>query len=106
MPEERKHEVMSERKALLLARSEVLREQAGDLWHEADRPLRALEAGAARLRRLHPVAYGAAGIGIFLMRRKLLEQGRLLGPLLSLGWVALEMAVSRNKERGRKTGDS
>lgn len=87
------------RKAELRRRNDDLRQRAGALWREADRPLRALEKGAAQLRRMHPVAIGAAGVGLFLLRRKLVSRRVLMGPLVSAGWLAIEFALSRKRAR-------
>ena len=93
MPEERVREDLGLRKARLLARSGHLRERAAELWSGADRPFRVMEEGVARLRRIHPWAAGAGAVGLFLLRRKLVAKRRMLGPLLSLGWMALNLAV-------------
>lgn len=99
MPEERRLEGLDRRKTLLRECHDTLRNRVAVLWGEADRPIFAFEQAVVGLRRVHPAMYGAAGIALFAMRRKVLPRRHWARPLLSIGWIILETPVNRRKRR-------
>lgn len=94
MAEKRKIDGIQRRKAELVLRGGELRRRGGELWRQADRPLLRLEEGLGRFRRVHPVAIGAVGVGLVLLRRKLNPRSRISAPLISIGWKVLESVAS------------
>lgn len=91
----KKLSAIQRRKRTIVARSDLLRAECGEVWDAAER--RVVSTGPFRkLRRLSPLAVAISLAGLSFARTKLLARHRVLGAACSVAGAAL-MAARRER---------